>query len=56
MGGPIALASALARSLVTIQCPFCRFKKQVMRKPQAFRVCPRCKKRFPDPLTAKKKK
>jgi len=56
MGGPIALASALARSLVTIQCPFCRFKKQVMRKPQAFRVCPRCKKHFPDPLTPKKKK
>ena len=55
MGGPIALAAALARSVVTIQCPFCRATKKVMRKRVAFRVCPNCKKHYPDPLTVKKK-
>jgi len=52
MGGPIALASALAR-LVTIKCPYCGHRKVVDRKPTAFRVCPRCKRHFPD---AKKKR
>lgn len=54
MSGPIALASALAR-LVPIKCPWCGHKKAVMRKPVAFRVCPRCKRHFPDPFTTKKK-
>jgi len=54
MGGPIALASALAR-LVTITCPWCGNKKAVMRQPAAFRVCPRCKRHFPDPLAKKKR-
>jgi DNA-directed RNA polymerase subunit RPC12/RpoP len=54
MGGPIALASALAR-LVTIKCPYCGHKKVVARKPTAFRVCPRCKRHFPD-ANAKKRR
>jgi len=53
MGGPIALASALSR-LVTIKCPWCGTKKAVMSKPAAFRVCPRCKRKYPDPLAKKK--
>jgi hypothetical protein len=54
MGGPIALASALAR-LVTIKCPWCGYKKAVTRRPVSHRVCPRCKRHFPDPLAKKKK-
>jgi DNA-directed RNA polymerase subunit RPC12/RpoP len=54
MGGPIALASALSR-LVPIKCPWCGHTKAVMKKPTQFRVCARCKKHFPDPLTPKKK-
>jgi ribosomal protein S27E len=50
MGGPIALASALAQRLVSIKCPWCRNKKMVLRKPAEFRVCPKCKKHFPDPI------
>jgi transposase-like protein len=53
MGGPIALASALAR-LTTLKCPWCGQKKLVERKPAAFRVCPRCKRHFPDPIAKKK--
>ena len=54
MGGPIALASALAR-LMTIKCPWCGYKKAVTRTPVAHRVCPRCKRHFPDPVAKKKK-
>jgi DNA-directed RNA polymerase subunit RPC12/RpoP len=53
MGSPIAIASALAQ-LVTIKCPWCGHKKLVSRKAAAFRVCPRCKKHFPDPLAKRK--
>jgi hypothetical protein len=53
MGGPIVLASALSR-LVTIKCPWCGYKKAVMRKPCAFRVCPKCKRQYPDPLATKR--
>ncbi len=53
MGGPIALASALSR-LVTIQCPWCRHKKAVERKHVAYRVCPKCKKHFPDQIAKRK--
>lgn len=49
MAGPIALAVARAR-LVSITCPHCGHKKLVERKPAEFRVCPRCKKHFRDPL------
>jgi transcription elongation factor Elf1 len=55
MAGPIALASALAR-VRTIKCPWCGHKKAVTTasKPVAFRVCPKCKRHFPDPLAKKK--
>ena len=49
-----AALTALAR-LVPIKCPWCGHKKAVMRKPVAFRVCPRCKRHFPDPFTTKQK-
>jgi transposase-like protein len=56
MANPIALAAALAR-LVKIKCPYCKHEKRVARNPPAeFRVCPNCKRKFPDPLTARAKK
>jgi len=51
MAGFIALSAALSR-LVTISCPHCGRKKQVERKPKEFRTCPRCHKRFADPVAA----
>jgi len=56
MANPIILAAMLARQLVTITCPYCKFQKRVPRKPAAFRVCPSCKRKFDDPVSAKKKK
>jgi transposase-like protein len=53
MGGPIALASALAQT-VTIKCPWCGHEKLVTRKRVQFRVCPRCKRHYPDPLAKKR--
>jgi transposase-like protein len=52
MANPFVLAAALART-VKITCPHCGFTKLVMRKPVSHRVCPRCKKHFPDPVAAK---
>jgi hypothetical protein len=49
MANPIALSAALAR-LVEITCPHCRKKKLIARAPKQFRTCPRCHKRFADPL------
>jgi hypothetical protein len=51
----IHLAAALSR-LVLITCPFCKHKKQVERRPVQYRTCPRCHRRFPDPLAPKAKK
>jgi DNA-directed RNA polymerase subunit RPC12/RpoP len=48
----IFIASALAR-LVAITCPHCGHRKQVERRPAAFRICARCHRQFPDPLTPK---
>jgi len=44
------LAAALSR-LVTISCPHCGQKKQVERRPVAYRTCPKCHRRFDDPVT-----
>jgi len=55
MANPIAIAAALAR-MATIVCPHCGNKKLVERKAALFRVCPRCHKQFPDPLSKKKRK
>lgn len=55
MANPIAIAAALSR-LVTITCPYCKYKKAVVRRPAAHRVCPRCHRHFPDPLSARKRR
>jgi hypothetical protein len=56
MANPIALAAALAR-LAKIKCPYCKHEKRVPRKPVVeFRVCSNCRRKFPDPLTARAKK
>ena len=55
MANPIALAAALAR-LTRIKCPHCGHIKMAPRKPAAFRVCPNCKRQFPDPLAPRRKK
>lgn len=56
MAGYIAMAAALSR-LITIRCPWCKHAKKVERgRKVQFRVCPRCGKRFDDPLTARPKK
>jgi DNA-directed RNA polymerase subunit RPC12/RpoP len=54
MGSPIILAPGLSR-LASVKCPWCGHKKLVARRPVSHRVCPRCKKHFPDPLSSKKK-
>jgi hypothetical protein len=55
MAGPIALAAALSRT-ITITCPWCRHRKLVTKTatPAGYRVCPRCKRHFPDPLATKR--
>jgi transposase-like protein len=55
MANPIVVAAMLSR-LVAITCPHCKHKKYVARKQAEFRVCPSCKKHFPDPLTPRRKK
>ena len=55
MANPFAIAAALART-TTIMCPYCKYKKVVERKPVHHRVCPRCKKHYPDPLAPKARK
>jgi DNA-directed RNA polymerase subunit RPC12/RpoP len=54
MANPFAIASALART-VSITCPHCGSKKLVARKPAHHRVCVRCRRQFPDPLSSKPK-
>jgi uncharacterized protein (DUF983 family) len=54
MANPIALAAALSR-LTAITCPHCGKKKLVDRTLKQFRVCPRCHKRFPDPVQPRKR-
>lgn len=55
MANPFALAAALTRTTV-IACPHCGLKKVVEKRPAHHRVCARCKKHFPDPLSAKARK
>lgn len=50
MANPFMLAAALGRARATIKCPYCRHSKIVPAKPAAHRVCPRCRRQFPDPL------
>ena len=53
MANPFAIAAALRRGTATIVCPLCGLKKVVARTPTHHRVCLRCKKQYPDPLTPK---
>jgi transposase-like protein len=55
MAGAIGVAAALAARLVKITCPHCGHVKQVERKPAEYRVCPRCRRQFPDPLAARRR-
>jgi ribosomal protein S27E len=55
MASPIAIAAALSR-LVKITCPHCGHVKTVAGRRATHRVCPRCHKRFPDPLSAPRKR
>lgn len=55
MANPFTLAAALTRTM-TIVCPHCGLKKVVERRAAHHRVCPRCKKHYPDPVTARARK
>lgn len=55
MANPFTLAAALTRTM-TIVCPHCGLKKVVERRAAHHRVCPRCKKHYPDPVAAKARK
>jgi transposase-like protein len=55
VAGAIGIAAALRARFVKITCPHCGYVKQVERKPVAYRVCPRCKRQFPDPIAARKR-
>jgi DNA-directed RNA polymerase subunit RPC12/RpoP len=55
VANPFMMAAALSR-MTSIQCPHCGFKKAVARVPKHHRVCPRCKKQFPDPLAKSKRR
>lgn len=55
MAGAIGVAAALRAGRVPITCPHCGYVKQVERKPVTHRVCPRCKRQFPDPIAARKR-
>lgn len=50
MAGALDLADALASRFAQITCPHCGHVKRVEHKPAARRVCPRCRRQFPDPL------
>jgi transposase-like protein len=50
----IGLAASLSR-LVKITCPHCGHVKAAVRRPVAYRVCPRCHKQFKDPLASKRR-
>jgi transposase-like protein len=55
MAGAIGVAAALMARHVKITCPHCGHIKRVERKPAAHRVCPRCRRQFPDPLSASRR-
>jgi transposase-like protein len=55
MAGAIGIAAALMARTVDITCPHCGHRKRVERKPAACRVCPKCRRQFADPLSARKR-
>ena len=55
MANPFAIAAALSRML-KIKCPHCGHVKAVENRPTRDRVCSKCKKHFPDPVSAKRRR
>jgi len=55
VAGAIGVAAALRARLVDITCPHCGYTKRVERTPAAHRVCPRCRRQFPDPIGARRR-
>jgi rubrerythrin len=55
MGGAIAIAAALAARRGELRCPHCGHVHRVDRRPVAYRVCPRCRERFPEPGAASRR-
>jgi transposase-like protein len=53
VAGAIGVAAVLAARFVEITCPHCGHTKRVERRPARCRVCPRCRRQFADPLTAR---
>ena len=53
MAGAIAVAAVLAARLVKIVCPHCGLIQRVERKSVAYRLCSRCRAKFPDPVGAR---
>ena len=49
MGGAISVAAVLAARHIKVTCPHCSHVHRVARKPVAYRLCPRCRRTFPDP-------
>jgi DNA-directed RNA polymerase subunit RPC12/RpoP len=47
------LLGTILAQVSTIRCPHCGHQRSVDRRPVAYRICPVCVKRFPDPLAPK---
>ncbi len=52
MAGPIPVATALATRLVMISCPHCGNSRLALRRPGAWCVCLRCRRKYNDPADA----
>ncbi|HEY6179037.1 MAG TPA: hypothetical protein VIX73_31505 [Kofleriaceae bacterium] len=55
MAGAIGIAAVLAARLIKIICPHCGYIQRVERKSVAYRLCSRCRAKFPDPLAARRR-
>lgn len=55
MAGAIAVAAVLAARLVKVICPHCGYVQRVERKSVAYRLCSRCRAKFPDPIGARRR-
>ena len=54
MANPFAIAAALSRML-KIKCPHCGQTKLVTNRPTRDRVCSKCRRHFPDPVSKKRR-
>ncbi len=48
--GVAGVEASRAARFAHITCPHCSHVKRVERRPAARRVCPKCRRQFPDPL------